>query len=751
MGKGGGPTSSTTVTSNIPEYARPYVENMLGAAEQQVFTTNAAGDYSGFRPYTPYSTNPQDYFAGPTGLQQQAYSEAQQMQTPGQFYTGTGLTGLAGLGQLGTTQRALGAGSQYASQVTNPAAVQSYMSPYQQGVTDVAKQAAIREAQLAQNQANLGAARQGTYGGARQALARSERERNLLTNLSNIQTQGSQQAYDRAIANMQYGSNLGLQGLSAAQQGLSGAAATGQGLAGIGAQQQASDLSRIQAQNALGQGQQQYQQGIINQAIQDYATQQQYPMMQLSTLSSLLRGLPLQSTSTQQYQAQAPIAQQAAGLLGAYGAYKGAFKEGGAVVPGYKSGVLVSTENKIDDIAEAGGIKGLQNLLAQTKSQEAKDLINERIRELGIGGANVGKLGTNMAGGGIIAFNGEDNSYVDPAGNIAYSDSNYSLGDMFHNIGTFGRSLIGLPEYQDFEEQEREKKRKALAEKAKNEADKKDEKDDKGAKPPVTSPASPISSTSVPPSTGGMAGLAGYKKAFYDATGLKEGPGEKNRALMEYLEGDQSRLGERYGEAGRMNKALAILEGAQDPRGLLSGVTTSGKAFLKGEAELQKQRRAEEGQIIKMQADVEAARDALARKDFDAYSKHMENAEDRKNRIEVAQIGAAAHGATSRHEEEQIKRTMAENPGMTYVQAMQTVKGAGRFEPTSVQAIKTQLADINTQIMFAGKDEKLKKELMAKRDELNKRLEQISGINKTDVAGGKNSGAVDKSNPLLKG
>ena len=203
MGKGGGPTSSTTVTSNIPEYARPYVENMLGAAEQQVFTTNAAGDYSGFRPYTPYSSNPQDYFAGPTGLQQQAYSEAAQMQTPGQFYTGTGLTGLAGLGQLGTTQQALGAGSQYASQVTNPNAVQAYMSPYQQGVTDVAKQAAIREAQLAQNQANLGAARQGTYGGARQALARSERERNLLTNLSNIQTQGSQQAYDRAIANMQ--------------------------------------------------------------------------------------------------------------------------------------------------------------------------------------------------------------------------------------------------------------------------------------------------------------------------------------------------------------------------------------------------------------------------------------------------------------------------------------------------------------------------------------------------------------------
>ena len=410
MGKGGGPVSSTTVTSNIPEYARPYVENMLGAAEQQVFTTNAAGDYSGFRPYTPYSSNPQDYFAGPTGLQQQAYSEAAQMQTPGQFYTGTGLTGLAGLGQLGTTQQALGAGSQYASQVTNPNAIQAYMSPYQQGVTDVAKQAAIREAQLAQNQANLGAARQGTYGGARQALARSERERNLLSNLSNIQAQGSQQAYDRAIANMQYGSNLGLQGLSAAQQGLAGAAATGQGLAGIGASQQQADLARLNAQNTLGQGQQQYQQGIINQAIQDYATQQQYPMMQLSTLSSLLRGLPLQSTSTQQYQAQAPLAQQAAGLLGAYTAYSKAeggtiksYKNGGSVGLGYADrGVVDSMRDRLETMAETNP-QGLKKLIASTSSKEVKEMGNEILS--GIAMANTGRLGTNMAGGGIIAFN----------------------------------------------------------------------------------------------------------------------------------------------------------------------------------------------------------------------------------------------------------------------------------------------------------------------------------------------------------
>jgi hypothetical protein len=112
------------------------------------------------------------------------------------------------------------------------------MSPYQQAVTDVAKNAAIREAQIAGQQANLGAARQGTYGGARQTLAGTERERNLLANLSNIQAQGSQQAYDRALAQQQFGANLGLQGIQTGLQGIqTGMQGVGQGLQGVGAQQ----------------------------------------------------------------------------------------------------------------------------------------------------------------------------------------------------------------------------------------------------------------------------------------------------------------------------------------------------------------------------------------------------------------------------------------------------------------------------------------------------------------------------------
>jgi hypothetical protein len=74
-----------------------------------------------------------------------------------------------------------------------------YMSPYAQGVhVDVAKQEAIRDAQKTQLGANLGAVRQGTYGGARQLLAQTERERALGQQLGDIQTRGLQAAYEAA-------------------------------------------------------------------------------------------------------------------------------------------------------------------------------------------------------------------------------------------------------------------------------------------------------------------------------------------------------------------------------------------------------------------------------------------------------------------------------------------------------------------------------------------------------------------------
>ncbi len=46
MGKGGGgptQTTSTSNTSNIPEYAEPYVNTMLNATQNQLFNTRQVG------------------------------------------------------------------------------------------------------------------------------------------------------------------------------------------------------------------------------------------------------------------------------------------------------------------------------------------------------------------------------------------------------------------------------------------------------------------------------------------------------------------------------------------------------------------------------------------------------------------------------------------------------------------------------------------------------------------------------------
>jgi hypothetical protein len=430
MGKGGGgaapsgPQQTTAYQTNIPEYAEPYVRNMLQATEAQVYGPGKTG----FREYTPYSDDPTKYFAGPSSLQQSTYNQAAGMQTPGQYAPATGMVGLAGLGQLG-------AGGAYQQMATDPRAVQSYMSPFAQNVMDIQKQAAMREAQIGNVGNKLAAARQGTYGGARETLGRLEREKNLQSRLGEIQATGSQQAYDRAMQNMQFGSNLGLQGLAGASQ-------TAGTLAGIGSQQQQSDLARINAQNTLGQQQQQYQQGIINQAIQDYATKQQYPMMQLGFMSNMLRGLPLQAATTQSYMPAPNLTTQAISGLGtAAGAYKAfGFKEGGAV-PGYAgpegSAVEMGMKAKLEALADTpDGLAQVVQIAQSSPSLEQRKLANEVLldkeqekraaaqaeqsiaqdQNMGRGLANAPApvLDTmSAAGGGIVAFAGEGESLVE--------------------------------------------------------------------------------------------------------------------------------------------------------------------------------------------------------------------------------------------------------------------------------------------------------------------------------------------------
>jgi hypothetical protein len=335
-GSGGGspaPTQSTSYNTNVPEYARPYVENMLQSAQAQIYND----DMTTFRPYQAYSSNVNDYFAGFSPMQMQAQQATAGLQTPTQYQAGTELAGLGGLGSLGLAGQAAGAGQQYAQMATSPAAQQAYMSPYMQNVVDYQKSQALRDYQMAAPMRARQAVGAGAFGGSRQAIMEAEAERALGSQLQGIAAQGSQNAFQQAQQAQQFGANLGLQGIQAGLGGLGQAIGAGSALGQLGTQQLGAQQNIIGLQSQMGAQQQALEQNKINQAIQDYATAQQYPYMQLGIMNAMLRGLPLQQTTTQTYQAAPSMTSQIAGLgtagVGAYGLGKaaGIFKDGGEV------------------------------------------------------------------------------------------------------------------------------------------------------------------------------------------------------------------------------------------------------------------------------------------------------------------------------------------------------------------------------------------------------------------------------------
>lgn len=252
-------------------------------------------------------------------------------------------------------------------------ALDPFMSPYMQNVVDIQQRKAIEAAQQAQLGQNLAAARQGTYGGARQALVQAQRESGLRQQLGDIQAQGLQSAFDQAqqlrqrTAEQNLAAQLGVQQLgsgqslqaqqanqtalqAAAQQNLAAALgvqqlgagqsleaqranqaaelqaaqqrlAASQGLTGLagtlgqlGTQQLAGELDITKTMGAYGDLQRAVQQQQLDAERQMLMNQAQYGQTQVGQLSNLLRGIPLSDT-TQTSTTPAPsFASQLTGL-----------------------------------------------------------------------------------------------------------------------------------------------------------------------------------------------------------------------------------------------------------------------------------------------------------------------------------------------------------------------------------------------------------------------------------------------------
>jgi hypothetical protein len=246
-GSGQQQVTSTVTQSNLPAYVQPYFEQVL-----------QRGLFESARPYQPYGGQRLAQFApeetaaqrGIAGLQrpeqlgmasdiaaQVGYGQmpsgmdiASQFQ-PGaispdyratQFQTGYG-PGQFGAdyqaGAVGPGYQAMGYQPQFqarefapgyqagqvqagfeAGSMAAPGTLTSYMSPYQQAVTDIEKREAVRASETQRPQVGAGAARAGALGGTRATLLEAERQRNLGQQLGDIQARGSQAGFEQARA-----------------------------------------------------------------------------------------------------------------------------------------------------------------------------------------------------------------------------------------------------------------------------------------------------------------------------------------------------------------------------------------------------------------------------------------------------------------------------------------------------------------------------------------------------------------------
>jgi len=413
MGGGDSPSGQATTTTvnntNIPDYAKPYVTNMLGATQNALFDTDpTSGGITGFKPYQPYSTDMNKYVAGFSPMQQQAFGNTANMQVSPQNSQATGMAGMAGLGGLF-------AGQNYMNSASDSDQLSKLMSPYQQNVTDFQKRQAISDYGRQLPGMNAQAIGQGAFGGSRQAVAAAENQRNLQNSLLGIQASGTQDAYRNAQQMQQFGANLGLQGNQLANT----AANT---MLGAGQQDYTQQMGINTAQQQAGSQQQQLEQAKINQQIQNYATQQQYPMMQLGMMSNMIRGLPMQASTTQTYQATpSPMTQAIAGA----GAVGSALKvAGGGQIKGLAGGGDVasySVGGAIRQQIDAMSLPQLQQVEQTTQSGEIRSYVQQRIammeqsqkaqegqEQQGLPAMDSGSaLESGLAGGGIIAFANE--------------------------------------------------------------------------------------------------------------------------------------------------------------------------------------------------------------------------------------------------------------------------------------------------------------------------------------------------------
>jgi len=272
--------SSATVTGPST-FTQPYVQDVLGKG--QALLNNPAPQYTG------------QLTAGTSDLQNKAWQGLSNLTLPSTMTT-------AGTNLLDLGNQAAGTSYNPVGNAFDANAAQQYMNPYLQASLNPQLEEARRQAQITQLANNAKATQAGAYGGSRQALMDTETQRALGTNLANITGQGYNTAFDKATAQFnadqarkiqeaQYGTDVGLKGLSQATT-------ANQAAGNVGTNEAQYGLQNLTTLGAAGNTQQGQKQAGLNALYNQYLEQRNYPGTLLANQANLIKGIGGSTAST---------------------------------------------------------------------------------------------------------------------------------------------------------------------------------------------------------------------------------------------------------------------------------------------------------------------------------------------------------------------------------------------------------------------------------------------------------------------
>jgi hypothetical protein len=327
MGKGSkAPTTQEITQTNIPEYARPYFERLMGRAESIYGRDVPYEAYGGQRVATagmPDITGAYDITRGVAG------------------------SGIAGLPQaMDVTSGNIAAGQRIAQQAGQPfqfgpagqftaETAQQYMSPYMQAVVDEQTRRARQQFDEQRGSRAAQAVGAGAFGGSRQGVQEAIAERSLMDQIGGIQAQGLQQAFEQGA--QQFGADrearMAMERAQAAEnqqsrmaqlQALGFSAEQAQQMVGFGEAGRAADIQGAQLLEAIGRSQRGMEQEQLDIDYQNFIAQRAFPEQQLQGLASILRGVPIEpGTTTTAYAPFNPLQQALGAGLSTIGLYRG--------------------------------------------------------------------------------------------------------------------------------------------------------------------------------------------------------------------------------------------------------------------------------------------------------------------------------------------------------------------------------------------------------------------------------------------